>query len=417
MDANIRLPSISALNLPPSHPSPPPTPLTDRIDPKIWTQARASDGHGYPSTPPATPPSYYDHSLPPISGLLKSVPPASSRVHTPVGSPTRASFVQTQKWPGVRSLGPIQGEVSGSRSCSLPDINNFPETATRSSSLPDIRYWTPNSLGPSRTQPRRNSRQEPYSRGTETAAAKKASKKAKREQRASSGGTESEDEPISRNNTKYTDEQNHFVIYHHDDLEWTWKEIEEAYMKKWPKQGKEQPERTEGALQCAFYRTNAIIPALLPGDDLLVLGHPKDFIQGKPAKTGKDNSKREVPREFYELYQVFDGVPHLLEEIKVRSTDVARKLCLRYPEAMMGYDWVRPEDRIKAQMIAAKRQLQRHEWKQKFYSEAYKDGSYLHKLCRYVSVTPQQTFEPLFQYYSKPAQRLPSMSFSSHFAR
>ncbi|KAK4169204.1 hypothetical protein QBC43DRAFT_307137 [Cladorrhinum sp. PSN259] len=349
----------------------------------------------------------YPHGLPPkretnirlpsIASLnLLSYPsPSPTQTPTPTASPTRASFEQTQQWPGVHSLGHVQRECSGYRSYSLPDINRFPTTAPRSLSVPDIRYWSANSVGPCRTTPRCNSRQKPY-------ATKKTSKKGKRGQRAPSGNA-----PVARSNAKYTDEQNHFIIYHHDDLEWSWKDTKKAYMRRWPKQGKEQPERTGGALQCAFYRTNALIPALEPGNDTLILAPPQDFNQGKPTKTGDDSTQSEISRDSYELYQVQGGVPHLLEEVKVRATDVARKLCLRYPEAMLKYDWVRPEDKVKAQMIAAKRRVQRQEWRQRFGCQMYKDGSYLHKWrsMPYVSLSPfqtQPTFCPVTRLTFKP---------------
>lgn len=223
---------------------------------------------------------------------------------------------------------------------------------------------------------------------------------------------------MSRNNTKYSDEQNHFIIYHHDDLEWSWKDIEEAYMRQWPKKGKEQPERTEGALQCAFYRTNSVMPALDHGSDMLVLGHPPGFNHGKPGKAGKDALKKNIPRETYELYHVNDGVPHLLEELKVRATDVTRKLCLRYPEAMLNYQWVRPEDKAKAREIAARRQLQRQMWKQQYPHETYKESAYLHK-WRSVpqhSSTAQSSFGTgFYEYHSaRTVEQISGLSIRSH---
>ncbi|KAK4227729.1 hypothetical protein QBC38DRAFT_186265 [Podospora fimiseda] len=406
MDANTGLPSISSLNLPSVHPSPPPTPLSDMVDHKIWA----------PPTPPSTPSPHDCQSLPPIAELLKTIPSAPSRTPTPAPSPTTGSCGQPQQWPGVHTLGTLYNAQAalGTRSYSLPEISYRPTTPVRSSSVPDIRYWTGNSgVGPARVQPRRNSRQEPYARASELVRTKK-SKKAEMEPQSS----ESEDNTPARNNTKYTDEQNHFLIYHHDDLEWGWKDIQEAYMQRWPDKGKEQPSRTGTALQCAFYRTNAYIPAMFPGTDLLVLGYHQDFIHGKPMQRAKDSFNRELSRESYELWQIYDGVPNLLEEVKVRAMEVARKLSLRYPEEMLNYDWVRPEDKLKAEIIAAKRQIQRQEWKQRFCFEAYKNGTLLHRRPQYVSPSFQGTPEPRYQHYSEPTpQHLHNLSIRINYTR
>lgn len=69
-----------------------------------------------------------------------------------------------------------------------------------------------------------------------------------------------------RNNAPYTFEQEAFTIYHRIDLDLPWEQVRAAYMARWP-----GLKRSVSGLECAYYRTNKYLPAVTPGDGLLVL--------------------------------------------------------------------------------------------------------------------------------------------------
>ncbi|AEO69327.1 uncharacterized protein THITE_2119603 [Thermothielavioides terrestris NRRL 8126] len=76
-------------------------------------------------------------------------------------------------------------------------------------------------------------------------------------------------EKEKRNNQPYTFEQEAFVIYHRVELDLPWDRVREAFMARWP-----APDRSVSGLECAYYRTNGRLPATTP-DGLLVLVDPE----------------------------------------------------------------------------------------------------------------------------------------------
>ncbi|KAK0623514.1 hypothetical protein B0T14DRAFT_564862 [Immersiella caudata] len=147
-----------------------------------------------------------------------------------------------------------------------------------------------------------------------------------------------------RSNNKYTFVQSLFVIYHTVDLGLPWKETQKRF-EKW------FPERTEGGVQCQYYRLNARIP-VIASEGLLDLGpFTKEELDDK-----KVVSQDPYPRE--------GGVRYRIHELKCRQ-DRAVPLAERFPEeiAYGNHPWILPEHRNdqKIRLAAEKRARQRAE--------------------------------------------------------
>ncbi|KAK3906331.1 hypothetical protein C8A05DRAFT_11911 [Staphylotrichum tortipilum] len=85
-----------------------------------------------------------------------------------------------------------------------------------------------------------------------------------------------------RNNTPYTFEQEAFFIYHRIDLDLSWEQVRRAYMARWP-----SIERTVSGLECSYYRTNGHLPETTP-DGLLVLVAPEAAAAAAAAAAAGD---------------------------------------------------------------------------------------------------------------------------------
>ncbi|KAH8890751.1 hypothetical protein GQ53DRAFT_156177 [Thozetella sp. PMI_491] len=143
------------------------------------------------------------------------------------------------------------------------------------------------------------------------------------------------------NNIPYTEEQNHWVIYHKVDLGLSWREVEDRFNLLFPLPP--PYDRTDGGLQSTFYRWNDRMP-LMTDDWLLVL----------------DDRSRET----------YAGVGFRTHKVKVRASGKSGEasgnvtLIARYAEQIVdrGYSWIRPADMATAREVAIRRRKQRQEY-------------------------------------------------------
>jgi hypothetical protein len=129
-----------------------------------------------------------------------------------------------------------------------------------------------------------------------------------------------------RNNDEYEFVESLFIIYHVVDRGLPWKEVEALFKKRFP-------ERSEGGVQCQYYRLNARIP-VLNSEGLLDFGpFTKEELGDKTVV-----SPRPYPLE--------GGVRYRIHEIKCREVRTV-SLAERYPEEVVygGHDWILPEHR------------------------------------------------------------------------
>jgi hypothetical protein len=221
---------------------------------------------------------------------------------------------------------------------------------------------TPSSSGhpspelPVRTGRRNNSRHEPYS--------------AKRAKGADAvvppPAPGAEIKKGKRSNLKYTTEQQDFIIFHREDLNEAWKDIEDAYIHQWPAMDPLGNRKVTG-FQCIFYRQNLLVPLMNNTEDKLLVLDAPPFLTANPAGPDPKNSYL-VLNEDYAEYVVCRGVPHRLEEGKVRKYGRQRLLLERCPEELVEqqYDWLPRAYLEKAGEVASRRQMQRLQWMQQY---------------------------------------------------
>ncbi|KAK1835258.1 hypothetical protein QBC39DRAFT_173433 [Podospora conica] len=137
-----------------------------------------------------------------------------------------------------------------------------------------------------------------------------------------------------KENTPYTQQQEFFIRYFVVDLGYSWEVVQEHYMRWFPK-----IHRTVGALTCEYYRTNKQIPVI--EDGLLVFGGPR--------KPQEQLSKRK-----------YRGLNYVCKEQQCRKDKIHTLLSI-FPEEYEdpGNMWIRPEHRGKARQAAQRRQEQR----------------------------------------------------------
>lgn len=156
-----------------------------------------------------------------------------------------------------------------------------------------------------------------------------------------------------RVNKTYSPTQHAFIIYHKVDLGLKWAEVQDQYLRWFP----DDPERTEGGVQCMFYRTNGSIPQQTE-DKLLVLRYDYDEVgdmDGGNSEQGEEEEDDEVKYK-HSTYKVHGlGSVPVVElkkaEIKVRERDVS--LLERFPEVLADEtnEWVKPEHREMAREL------------------------------------------------------------------
>ncbi|KAK4661432.1 uncharacterized protein QC763_702260 [Podospora pseudopauciseta] len=372
--AIIRIPSISELDFtPPATPSstlgngklpsppnlilsltPPSTPQTTMSRMDIVLRVRPSLPLDHITAQTRAP---SDQQIPSIRSLMASVPAPSSRYpggpFTAPPSPS-GSFFSAVSWNGStsRSSSVERSWMSGQYS---------PPLSRRGSSDGGSTTMTPSSERstpefPIRSGRRNSSRTEPYStkRVRDTDAVE------------SSPVVAGEAKKGKRSNQKYTTEQQDFIIYHREDLTKAWKDIERAYIHQWPAADPQDNRKITG-VQCIFYRQNLLVPLMNNTDEkLLVLDSPP-FLTTNPAGADPKNSDL-VLNEDYAEYVVYKGVPHRLEESKVRTYGRPRLLLERSPEELVEhqYDWLPKNYLDAAQELASKRDEQRWRWLQQY---------------------------------------------------
>lgn len=349
------------------------------------------------SLPPTDSMHPYSHQrLPPISQLLRDIPPPQAPAYsasplTPLPSPSGSlpslfspQYPTWQALPSRPQSAPYDSlglcsprSPRGStpaynipRSFSVPEITRF--SSSSSPLLSPRRRYRPN---PEHRLGRRSSA--PYSlvsrrlpeRERERTRSKSRSPPPEAPEDLNTG-----DRP-KRNNKPYTFEQEMFIIYHRIDLEMTWGQLHAAYMARWP-----DLRREVGGLECAYYRTNLHMPATTE-DGLLILpdlDHPgadgaeiREALEGDAAPEHHLHTEDEAAGDEGEDYTMlgndshangrtdggplekkkwrrYRGVPHLTKEVKCRVARVS--LMERFPEELIeeSYDWVRVEHRVLA---------------------------------------------------------------------
>ncbi|KAK4199046.1 hypothetical protein QBC40DRAFT_87088 [Triangularia verruculosa] len=421
----IRIPSISELDL-----TPPATPSGTLIYGKL----PGLQGPTSSITPPATPPASLAQmdlsirvrpSLPldQITAQMRPVPSSDQQI------PSIRSLMNSVPAPNYRSLGgPFTAPPSPSGS--IFSAVSWNEPATRSNSIPGpwmSGHYSPplsrrgssdgrstvmtTSSGrstpefPVRSGRRNNSRAEPYS----TKRVKDADVVGLAE------GQTGEGKKVKRSNVKYTTEQQDFLIYRREDLNETWKEIKDAYVKQWPASNPDDNRKITGC-QCIFYRQNLMVPLMNNTDEKMLILDPPPFVTANPAGSDPKYSGLTL-NEDYAQYVVYKGVPHRLEEGKVRKTARQRLLLERSPEKLLEqqYDWLPRDYLAKAAEVASKRHMQRTQWLQQYGSHPAQwldrsepvenharvaEGTYLYKMLRQPKSSQP---EPTFQYQYRPS--------------
>jgi hypothetical protein len=147
-------------------------------------------------------------------------------------------------------------------------------------------------------------------------------------------------------NIKYSDEQHHFLIYCHDDLNMTWDQIKDAYSKQFPG----GPKRDVAGVQSIHYRINAECPVRTE-DNLLVFGGQEVDGDGH----NKTDAHGKVPK--------FNQYDNMVFKALIRTTGKV-SLIDRYAEQVAEYNWpwIKPEDMQRARDLAAKRRPYRQAW-------------------------------------------------------
>jgi hypothetical protein len=147
-------------------------------------------------------------------------------------------------------------------------------------------------------------------------------------------------------NIKYSDEQHHFLIYCHDDLNMTWDQIKDAFSQQFPG----GPTRDVAGVQSIHYRINAECPVRTE-DNLLVFGEPE--VDGDGQKRVDANGK--APR--------FNQYDNMVFKALIRTTGKV-SLIDRYAEQVVEYNWswIKPADMQRARDLAAKRRPYRQAW-------------------------------------------------------
>ncbi|KXX79480.1 hypothetical protein MMYC01_203731 [Madurella mycetomatis] len=326
-------------------------------------------------------------SLPPISQLLRDIPPPQAAAYstsplTPLPS-TPGSFpsIFSPQYPNWQAL-PSRPQSAPYDSLGLcpprsPRGSNPAYNIPRCFSVPEITRFSPSSSpllsprrryrpSPERRLGRRSSA--PYSLANRRLLERERERERTRSKSRSPPPEAPEelytgDRP-KRNNKPYTFEQEMFIIYHRIDLEMTWDQLHMAYMARWP-----DLRREVGGLECAYYRTNLHMPATT-GDGLLILPdldhlgaggtEIRDMVEEGTVPGHHLHTEDEAAGE--QKWRGYRGVPHLTKEVKCRVARVS--LMERFPEELVeeGYDWVRAEHRALARGFAERRRLQREAW-------------------------------------------------------
>ncbi|KAL0473645.1 hypothetical protein QR685DRAFT_181351 [Neurospora intermedia] len=156
-----------------------------------------------------------------------------------------------------------------------------------------------------------------------------------------------------KQNIQYTTEQNLFIIYHKDDLELPWAEIEKRYNARFP-----GLYRTAGGLNCNYYRLNAKLPRTEDGDKF-------SLIFDERPRYDPENPGKMLPLTWDE----YEGVRFQTVHVQVRQAAKVLGhpigLMWRCPEELIKSEneWVLEEHRDKARELAARRSYQREAWK------------------------------------------------------
>ncbi|PHH90875.1 hypothetical protein CDD83_2380 [Cordyceps sp. RAO-2017] len=132
-------------------------------------------------------------------------------------------------------------------------------------------------------------------------------------------------------NQKYTTEEGDFIIYAWHDKKLKWQRIRQDFAAMFGR----TPERTVQGLQAWYYRMNQRIP-LWDQDGWLLFDNEDDLEPKFISIKCRERDSQDKPMEPLGLAQ-------------------------RYPERAIGYSWVDPELKRKAQDWAAKRAMQYHE--------------------------------------------------------
>ena len=127
-----------------------------------------------------------------------------------------------------------------------------------------------------------------------------------------------------KQNIQYTTEQNNFIIYHKDDLELPWAEIEKRYNLRFP-----GLYRTAGGLNCNYYRLNAKLPRTEDADKF-------SLIFDERPRYDPENPGKQLPLTWDE----YEGVRFQTVHVQVRQ---AAKV-LGHPIGLM---WRCPEELCK----------------------------------------------------------------------
>ncbi|KAK0737060.1 hypothetical protein B0T21DRAFT_410526 [Apiosordaria backusii] len=383
--ALIRIPSITELDLL----TPPATPSSTLVNGKLPGLHELTSSVTPPTTPPMTmarmnlairvrpsllldqatahthPLSPAEKQIPPIRSLMNSVPAPNYR-H--IGGPFTAP-----PSPSGSLFSAVSWNEPASRSHSVPgpwmSSHYSPPLSRRGSSDGGSIIMTPTSGRstpefPVRSGRRNNSRSEPYptnrGKGTEVA-----------------GYTDAQASEVKRSNLKYTTEQQDFLIFHREDLMEAWKDVEIAYLNQFPASDPLGNRKVSG-IQCIFYRQNLLVPLMNNTDEKLLVLDAPPFLITHPAGPDPKNSDL-ILNEDYAEYVVYKGVPHRVEEGKVRKYGRPRLLLERSPEVVVEqrYDWLPREYIDKAGEIASKRHMQRWQWLQQYgsYPGAWIDRS------------------------------------------
>ncbi|KAK3955264.1 hypothetical protein QBC32DRAFT_253460 [Pseudoneurospora amorphoporcata] len=156
-----------------------------------------------------------------------------------------------------------------------------------------------------------------------------------------------------KQNIQYTPEQNLFIIYHKDDLELPWAEIEKRYNARFP-----GFYRTAGGLNCNYYRLNAKLPRTEDSDKF-------SLIFDERPRYDPENPEKMLPLTWDE----YEGVRFQTVHVQVRQAAKVLGhpigLMWRCPEELVKgeNEWVLEEHRVKARELAARRRYQREAWK------------------------------------------------------
>lgn len=140
------------------------------------------------------------------------------------------------------------------------------------------------------------------------------------------------------------------ILRHPAGLQWA--EVKDRYIKRFS----DDPQRTEGGVQCIFYRTNGNIPEQTP-DKLLVLRDDYREVEDMDYDLCEEEAEDETElKEKHSPYSIhgFGNVPtveYKTSHIKVRERGVT--LLERFPEVVADEEneWVKPEHREVARKL------------------------------------------------------------------